>query len=179
MLNANEALILMIDVQEKLVKATGAELEAQNAKKMIDAGNILNIPVVVSEQYPKGLGSTVDFIEEILTKETQKIEKTSFSLLGEEKALDLIKSFNKKQIIIFGIETHICVLQTAIELVEKGFDVYLIKNASKSRQSFEHESGIDVMKNEKVNILTLEIALFELLRTSKNPNFKAVQALIK
>jgi nicotinamidase-related amidase len=99
--------------------------------------------------------------------------------LGEEKALDLIKSFNKKQIIIFGIETHICVLQTAIELVEKGFDVYLIKNASKSRQSFEHESGIDVMKNEKVNILTLEIALFELLRTSKNPNFKAVQALIK
>lgn len=179
MLNTTNSMVLMIDVQEKLVKATNAEIEAENARKMIEAANILGLPVLVSEQYPKGLGSTVLNISEKFAENTKIIEKSAFSLLKEENALETIKSYGKKQIILFGIETHICVLQTAIELIKNGFEVYLIKNASKSRQEFEHLAGIEVMKENSVKIVTLEIALFELLETSKHPSFKQVQALIK
>lgn len=179
MLNTTNSMVLMIDVQEKLVKATGADVEAQNAAKMIAAANILGLPVLVSEQYPKGLGSTVANVSENFTENTKVIEKSAFSILKEENALETIKSYGKKQVILFGIETHICVLQTALELIKNGFEVYLIKNASKSRQEFEHLSGIDVMKSAGVNVVTLEITLFELLETSKNPSFKQVQALIK
>jgi len=179
MLNKTNSMVLMIDIQEKLVKATGADSEAKNAEKMITAANILGLPVMVSEQYPKGLGATVSNISEQFVENTKIIEKSAFSVLKEENALETIKSFGKKQIILFGIETHICVLQTAIELVENGFEVYLIKNASKSRQEAEHLAGIDVMKSNGVNVVTLEIALFELLETSKNPSFKQIQALIK
>lgn len=179
MLNTTNSLVLMIDVQEKLVKATGADVEAQNAAKMLAAANILGLPVLVSEQYPKGLGSTVASVSENFSENTKVIEKSAFSILKEENALETIKSYGKNQVILFGIETHICVLQTALELVKNGFEVYLIKNASKSRQEFEHLSGIDVMKSANVNVVTLEIALFELLETSKNPSFKQVQALIK
>ena len=114
-----------------------------------------------------------------LLKSGHEMVYSTCSILKEENALDTIKSYGKKQVILFGIETHICVLQTAIELVKNGFEVYLIKNASKSRQDSEHLAGIDVMKSEGVNVVTLEIALFELLETSKNPSFKQVQALIK
>ncbi len=179
MLNTQNSMVLMIDVQEKLVKATNADIEAENAGKMIAAANILGLPVLVSEQYPKGLGATVSNVSEKFPENTKVIEKSAFSILKEENALDTIKSYGKKQVILFGIETHICVLQTAIELVKNGFEVYLIKNASKSRQDSEHLAGIDVMKSEGVNVVTLEIALFELLETSKNPSFKQVQALIK
>lgn len=179
MLNTENSIVLMIDVREKLVKATGAESEVKNAEKMISAANILNIPILVSEQYPKGLGATVTEVSEKFTKETKVVEKSAFSLLKEKNMLERIKSFGKKQVILFGIETHICVLQTALELIENGYEVYLIKNASKSRQEFEHLSGIDVMRSNGVNIVTLEIALFELLKTSKNPSFKEIQTLIK
>lgn len=179
MLTATNSMVLMIDVQEKLVKATNAEAETENARKMIEAANILGLPVLVSEQYPKGLGSTVPNISEKFSENTKIIEKSAFSLLREENALETIKSYSKKQVILFGIETHICVLQTAIELIKNGFEVYLIKNASKSRQELEHLAGIDSMKENGVKIITLEIALFELLGTSKHPQFKQVQALIK
>ena len=179
MLNTQNSMVLMIDVQEKLVKVTGAGVEAQNAAKMIAAANILGLPVLVSEQYPKGLGSTVANVSEFFSENTKVIEKSAFSILKEENALETIKSYGKKQVILFGIETHICVLQTALELIKNGFEVYLIKNASKSRQDSEHLSGIDVMKSAGVNVVTLEITLFELLETSKNPSFKQIQALIK
>lgn len=179
MLNLTKSMVLMIDIQEKLVKATQADFEAANAGKMIVAANLLNIPVVVSEQYPTGLGSTVQSVSVNFSQNTKIIEKSSFSILKEKNALQIIKSYAKNQIILFGIETHICVLQTALELIKNGFEVYLLKNASKSRQEFEHLAGIDVMKSAGVNVVTLEIALFELLETSKNPQFKQVQALIK
>lgn len=179
MLNADDSLVLMIDYQDKLINATSAQKEAENAKKMIEAANLLDIPAVVSEQYPKGLGQTASYISDSFAQNTKIIEKTAFSLLKEKNSLDIIKSYNRNQIILFGIETHICVLQTAIELVQNGFDVFLIKNACKSRQSFEHESGLEVMRYNGAKIVTLEIALFELLKTSKHPKFKEVQALIK
>lgn len=179
MLNSDNCLVLMIDFQDKLIKATSADCETDNAEKMLKAAKILNIKTIVSEQYPKGLGSTSRKLLEVLPKDVEFIEKTAFSLLKEENALDLIKSFAKKQVILFGIETHICVLQTALDLIENGFEVYLIRNACKSRSDYESAAGMELMANAGVQLLTLETALFQLLKSSKHPHFKEVQALIK
>lgn len=176
MLKSSDALIIMIDMQEKLVSATNAENEVKQAEKIIKAAEILDIPVLVSEQYPKGLGQTV----EVLKNDKQKyVEKTSFSLAKEETAVNMVKLFHKKQIVLFGIETHICVYQTAMDLIKRGYEVYLIKDACKSRKEYEYNVGIDLMRQNGVKIYCVEIALFEFLESSKHPNFKEVQQLIK
>lgn len=176
MLKASDALVIMIDMQEKLVNATNAENEVKQAEKIIKASEILNIPVLVSEQYPKGLGQT---LPELKNDKEKYLEKTSFSLLKEDSALDMIRLFHKKQIILFGIETHICVYQTAMDLMKKGYEVYLIKDACKSRKEYEYNAGIDLMRQNGIKISCVEIALFELLESSKHPHFKEVQQLIK
>lgn len=179
MLDEKNSLILMIDFQEKLVKATSADKEAENARKAISGGKALGLPIVVSEQYPKGLGNTITSINEVLDDSDVKIEKAAFSLLKEDGALDKIKSFGKKQVVLFGIETHICVLQTALELLENGFEVFVLKNACKSRDESEKASALEYLQADGAKVLTLENMLFQLLRTSKHPKFKEVQALIK
>lgn len=179
MLNIEDTIVLVIDFQDRLISATNAETEEEKAVKMINAANTLSIPVIVSEQYPKGLGHTSENLRINMPSESIVFEKTAFSLIREENVLEKIAKLNKKQIIIMGIETHICVLQTALELIEKGYEVYLIKDACKSRANEEHLTGINYMQNEGVKILSLEIALFQLLKTSKNEHFKEIQALIK
>ena len=176
MLKASDALIIMIDMQEKLVNATNAQNEVKQAEKIIKTAEILNIPVLVSEQYPKGLGQT---LVELKNDKQKYIEKTAFSLLKEDDALDMIRLFHKKQIVLFGIETHICVYQTAMDLIKKGYEVYLIKDACKSRKEYDYNAGIDLMRQNGIKISCVEIALFELLESSKNPHFKEVQQLIK
>ena len=166
----------MIDMQERLVAGTSAEKEVTQAEKVIKAAEILDIPVIVSEQYPKGLGQTIANLK----NEKQKyIEKTSFSLLKEEDFIDVLKSYNKKRIVLFGIETHICVYQTAMDLLHNGFEVILVKDACRSRKEFEYNTGIDLMRQNGVQISSVEIVLFELLKSSKHPNFKEIQQLIK
>ncbi len=179
MLLADNTIVVMIDFQDKLIKATNAEIEAQNALKMIKSAKILDIPTIVSEQYPKGLGNTASFISENFDENVKIIEKTSFSLLKEQNTLDILNSYDRKQVILFGIETHICVLQTALDLLKNGFEVFLLANASKSRQEYEHSVGCELLKSEGAKIITLEIALFQLLSTSKHQNFKEIQSLIK
>lgn len=176
MINPQNCLILMIDMQEKLVEATNAEKEVLQAEKLIKTANILNIPTLVSEQYPKGLGSTLDCLK---NDNHKYFEKTSFSILKEDNFLETLKSYNKTQVILFGIEAHICVYQTAMDLLANGYEVYFVKDASKSRNEYEFNTGTELMRQEGVKITCLEIILFELLQTSKNPNFKEIQKFIK
>lgn len=179
MLKPEDTLVVIVDFQEKLINATKAQNELEVATKAVTAAKILDIPVLVSEQYPKGLGSTDNKIVENLPENSKILEKTSFSLLKTDSIAEAVKSFGKKQILLCGIETHICVLQTAIDMINNGHEVYLLKNACKSRQESECQAGTDAMRDEGAKIVTLEIALFEFLQSSKNPHFKEVQALIK
>ncbi len=179
MINKDNVLVLMIDFQEKLVGSTGADLEADNANKIIKASNILDIPVIVTEQYPKGLGSTLENIKSSYNSKTRVFEKQAFSALLQEDILNAIQKSSKKQVILFGIELHICVLQTALDLISKGYEVFVVKNASKSRHDEDFNTGLKLLKAKGASILSLEILLFELLKTSKHPNFKEIQALIK
>ena len=178
-LSSENSLVLIIDIQDRLVGALNKDIVVENAYKIVKTADYLKIPVLLTEQYPKGLGHTVQRLTDALPEGSEVVEKTYFNALLEEGMLDRIKSYGTRQIVIFGIETHICVHQTASALVEAGFDVYVIKDACASRNKYEFKQGIDAMSANGVKISCVEIALFEWLKGAKNPKFKEVQALIK
>ena len=176
----NNTLILIIDIQEKLLNAVyNKETLSKNAEIIAKASNILKIPVLVTEQYPQGLGKTVDIITENLSENSLFFEKLDFSALNNIDLFKQIEKFNPQNILLFGIETHICVYQTAIDLLSKGFNVTLVYNLSGSRSASEHEAAINCLRIAGCDIKTLEMVLFEILASAKHPNFKQIQALIK
>ena len=179
-LNENDSLVLIIDIQEKLLRAAyNSEQIEKKACVIAKSAKILNIPVIITEQYPKGLGKTVESIKNVLNNYGSTFEKTSFSAIDNPEILDAIIKTNKKQIIVLGIETHICVSQTVNSLIQKGFEVSVLSDASGSRFDSEHIRGLERIKNNGGSIITTEIAIFEWLKSSKHPKFKEVQALIK
>jgi nicotinamidase-related amidase len=177
MLNTENTLFLMIDMQEKLVAATNANREVQNAKKLLKTATVLEVPIIITEQYPKGLGGTVEDLKGFCLNNV--FEKTSFSALAEESISQAVANFSRKQVVLFGIETHICAYQTALSLKDMGFDVYIVCDASASRDDFQHKTALHLMENAGIKVTTTEIVVFELLKTSKHPNFKEIQTLIK
>ena len=178
MLTCENTLILVIDFQEKLVNMLKENNCAKNCEKLITASNILNIETIITEQYPKGLGKTITELK-LANQDAKNYEKTTFSAFSTETIKEAITKSNKKDIVLCGIETHICVLQTALELQEAGYNVYLVKDACGSRSLDNYQTAIERMKNSQVTITDTETTLFEFLRSSKHPNFKEVQALIK
>lgn len=176
MLNTEDSLVLVIDIQEKLVNAVGNYSPVEKARKIIQAADILKVPVIFTEQYPKGLGETV---EELKAINSTILEKTSFSALATDEVHKKVKELNKKQIIIFGIETHICVYQTICDLLKEGYEVYFVKDASASRNKYEFKTGCELIKQKGGYVTCCEITLFEWLRSSKHTNFKEIQNLIK
>ena len=177
LLNADESLYIVIDLQEKLVKILEEDSKViKNSQTIAKTSSILNIPIIITEQYKKGLGETSSVKQEGVVF----FEKNSFSVLKEDGFLELLKKSGKKQIMISGIESHICVMQTALELSENGYQVFVIKDASASRDNNQLELAMDRLnKNENIDVITTEMAVFELLKTSKNNHFKEIQALIK
>ena len=179
-LNLEDSLVLIIDIQEKLLNAVFNKEKVEKKSAIIaETAKILGIPVVITEQYPKGLGNTISDIKETLAENSEVFEKTTFSALSNENILNAIKKHNKKQIIVLGIETHICVSQTTSALLNLGYEVNVIKDACGSRAEVEYNAGLERMKDNGAFIITTEIALFEWLKSAKHPDFKAVQALIK
>lgn len=177
-LEKENSLLLIIDIQEKLVKALDKNIIVTNSEKLVTAANLLEIPVVITQQYPKGLGETIPQIKDN-AQSAKYFDKAAFSACEDEGFLDIIKSYGKKQIVICGIETHICVHQTAAALIREGFEVFVAKDVCASRRKYEFKQGIEIMQQNGAKISCLEIILFEWLKTSKNPMFKQVQALIK
>lgn len=177
LLDENNSFLLIIDIQEKLINAAyNKEVLQKNASILASAANILHIPVIITEQYPRGLGGTVNTIN---YRSAKIFEKNTFSALDNEDINIAVESLGRKQAILFGIETHICVSQTSAALVDSGYDVCVVANACGSRNEFEHNYGLERIKQNGGEIITTEIALFELLKSSKHPNFKEIQSLIK
>lgn len=174
-IKSEESLFLIIDVQEKLVAMLNDESIKAESIKLAKVASILNIPTVITEQYPKGLGSTIQEIKDILP-DAQYIEKTSFSAFKED---DVKKSLSSKQVILFGIETHICLLQTALELLNEGYEVFVVQNACGSREEKNKDAALRRLIHAGAQIVTTEMVIFELLESSKHPYFKEVQAIIK
>lgn len=178
-LNPDNSLFLIIDVQEKLVNALDKDVIVKRVSNIAKSAKLLNIPAIVTEQYPKGLGKTVENVSNELSEDVAVFEKVSFNALDTEGVLDKIKSYGKNQIVICGIETHICVHQTTAALLREGFEVYVVKDACASRNKYEFKQGIELMATNGAKVTCTEIVLFEWLKTAKNPHFKEIQALIK
>ena len=178
MFNANDSTIIAIDIQEKLVNMfSHKESIIENCTKLLKSAKILNIDTILTEQYPKGLGATIEDIKKI--KDFKTIEKTTFSALATPEFKEEFNKTKNKNIILFGIETHICVLQTALDLLNRDCNVFVVADCCASRSEYNKTVALDLMKQFGCKIITLEIALFEFLKSSKHPSFKEVQGLIK
>ena len=178
-LDTNNTALLIIDIQEKLINVSfNKEQILKNSVILSTAGKILNLPLLVTEQYPKGLGATIPEIK-TANQDGKYYEKVDFNALTDENLLSNLKQLQKKQIILFGIETHICVHQTAYALIKNGFDVIIARDACGSRKEEEYLFALEQMKNYGAHLKTTEMVLFELIKSSKHPKFKEVQALIK
>ena len=176
-LDEDKTLLLIIDIQEKLYNSVFNQEELfKNSGIISTAANILKIPCIITEQYPKGLGKTCS----IINQESANIyEKNTFSALMNPDIMAAIKEIGKSQILICGIETHICVSQTSLALIDCGYEVFVAKNACGSRNEQEHLAGLARIKSAGGNIITTEMALFDWLKTSKHAKFKEIQNLIK
>lgn len=178
-LNTDDCILFIIDIQDRLLNAVfnSGQVE-KNSEIIAKAASILDIPVIVTEQYPKGLGVTIPPIKEN-TKDAVYFEKTAFNALFDMDLVAALKSDGRKQIILCGIETHICVHQTASSLIENGFEVHLAKDICGSRTLDEYINALKYMRDYGVHIKTTEMILFELLKGAKHPKFKEIQSLIK
>ena len=175
-IDEKNCLLLIIDIQEKLINSTfNKDLLENKARIIANAAKILSIPIIVTEQYPKGLGETISGLKE----NAKTFIKTDFNALSDEELLNSLVKSEKKQILIIGIETHICVYQTVEALLKNGFEVFVLSDACGSRSENEYKSALDYMNKINANIKTVEMAIFDLLKTAKHPHFKEIQALIK
>ena len=180
MLDIEDSVLLIIDIQEKLLRAVFNKEELENkAEILAKTSNILSIPIFVTEQYPTGLGETVSNLKDIFTSETQIYEKTDFNAFNKNEILGNFSKINRKQVLICGIETHICIYQTAEFLLSKGYEVTIAADACGSRSKKEYDFGLKNLASLGAKIKTVEMIVFELLKTAKHPNFKEIQALIK
>ncbi|QZY55619.1 isochorismatase family protein [Crassaminicella profunda] len=169
---------MIIDVQKRLLPHMQNKELSKNLAILIEGLNGLDIPFIVSEQYTKGLGSTVDEIMGVL-ENFEIIEKMSFSCYDEPTLQEKIDYMNKEWIIIAGIESHICVLQTVIDLIDNGYMPIVIEDCISSRKENDKKIAIERMKKEGAVISTYESILFELCRYAGNETFKTISKLVK
>ena len=179
MLQAKKSCLMVVDVQGKLAQLMYEKKTLfKNIKILIKAAGILNIPILWCQQYPQGLGATVEEIAELL-KNNEPINKTSFDCLGDEKFRTKLGSLGKKDIILCGIETHVCIYQTTKSLLKEKYNVELIADAVSSRTPQNKQIAIDRIRTEGANISSTEMVLFELLKDAKEVEFKDIAKLVK
>jgi nicotinamidase-related amidase len=177
-LRENTAL-LVIDIQEKILPAMHeGERVVQNSLKLINGFKILNAPIYLTEQYPKGLGPTEPRIREALSGQ-EAIKKMTFSCYGAGNLFDELEKKNIQKVVVCGIESHVCVLQTALDLVANEFQVFVAADAVSSRRKFDYEIALKRMEKNKVEITLAESVLFEMLNVCGTDEFKAVSKLVK
>lgn len=174
-----DAVLVVIDLQEKLMPAIEdtSQLEA-TIVKLISGTKVLGIPTLVTQQYTKGLGETVNSIAGALG-EYQPIDKFTFSSLQTEAFAEALKATGKKTVIICGVEAHICVQQTSLELLEAGYDVFVVADCVGSRQGSNCQIALNRMAQAGAVITTYESVLYELLRSAKAEGFKQISNIVK
>lgn len=178
-ISAVECTGLVIDIQERLFPVMHKKDEFLTRVEILLQGlKLLDIPVLVSEQYPKGLGPTLQKVLDVL-ESNKTIEKISFSCCGEPDFLSQLKQGDRKQVIICGIEAHVCVLQTVIDLVEMGFTPVVVADCISSRNPDDKKVAVERMRSEGAVITTSESLLFELTRVAGTPQFKQISRLVK
>ncbi len=177
---AENTLALVVDFQDKLIPVIkGNSQLLHNTQILLKGLKLLQIPMIVTQQYTKGLGMTIPSLMETMGEDKVFYDKITFSCADDEKILEQIEKRGKTNIIICGAEAHICVLQSVIDLLEKGFCVVLIEDCIGSRKESDKKTALCRAVSEGAVIASYESILFELTRTAKSEVFKQISALIK
>lgn len=172
--------LLIIDVQDKLFSKVERSCEVMlTMQKVIKAFQIMQLPIFVTEQYPQGLGPTIATLKCLLDNAQVYQAKDTFSCIGDPAVHEAILNSKAQQWILMGIEAHVCVLQTAKDLLRSGKQVAVLNDAITSRSIYDYSTAIAEMRDIGVRVTSAETILFELMGSSKSPYFKGVSALIK
>ncbi|MFC3908482.1 hydrolase [Legionella dresdenensis] len=173
LLQKEKTCLVLVDVQEKLIPLIHNHSDVVNrCQWLMRLARELSVPCVVSEQYPRGLGHTVP--ELLQDNHSTIIEKVHFSCWREPSFKNELQTINRDQIVLIGIETHVCVLQTAIDLHDAGFQVFVVVDAVGSRNELDYRYGLKRMKQTGVHLVTSEMVFFEWVEKAGSPEFKAL-----
>lgn len=179
LIEAGRSCLLVVDVQDKLAPTVDAcQRVLANLAILIKAAQRLGVPTLVSEQYPKGLGGTVDEIAALVGAQ-DVMDKVHFSCLGDDALARRLRGLDRSQVVVAGLEAHICVLQTALELIAEGRTVFVVADATSSRTPANHRAALDRLGAAGAGIVTTEMVVFEWLGRAGTPEFKELLEKIK
>ena len=179
MLEKNNTVLVIVDVQGKLATLMHEkETFYENVVRLIRGAQVLELPIIWNEQLPDKLGETIPQIKEILT-DMQPLVKKSFSCCGNVDFMSRLKDTERKQVLLCGMESHVCVYQTAQDLINDGFEVYLVADAVSSRTLENKEIGIRAVLQRGGKITSVEMALFEMLNEAEGEQFKQCIKIVK
>lgn len=180
--NSDDSVLVVIDIQPKLTAVMPSKVLARlqrNSGLLLRAAGQLNIPVIATEQYPKGLGNIESDILKLMPDSSVCVEKTCFSCAGEDKFMQTLEATKRKQVILLGMEAHICVYQTAIELMQSGYAVFVVIDGVCSRQRENYETSLMRMRQSDIVTCDTESILFEWLRDASHPEFKSISTMLR
>jgi nicotinamidase-related amidase len=180
-LTRDSTAVLLVDVQEKLVPSMPPEAMAvveRNCCIWLQAAPILGLPVLVSEQYPKGLGPTIGSLRSLCAEATP-LPKDSFSCADSPEVIAKLTALGARHVILLGMEAHVCILLTAVGLVHRGLDVWVAEDATLSRREANGQAGMRLCREAGAGVAPTETLLFRLMQRSGTPEFKAISRLIK
>ena len=174
LIDAEKSCFLLVDVQEKLTPLVNEpEVLTDNCLWLLKLAREMDIPLLVTEQYPRGLGHTLEPLKALMIEE-DAIDKVHFSCAADSSCLSRIDSLHREQVIIAGIETHVCILQTALELHDTGKQVFVVEDAVSARHEADHRRGLARMQAHGIQLVTKEMVFFEWLRQAGTPRFKVL-----
>ncbi len=181
MLVKDHTVLVLVDVQERLLPVMyNSETVLKNLEILVEGALTFNIPIVWLEQYPKGLGETVPSLKALLdAKGLKPIEKMTFSGVPHPEFQAVLEKYDHAHFLVAGIETHVCVYQTVRDLLAEDYDVEVVTDAVSSRVEANTELGLNKMIQSGANLTSVEMALFEMLETAEDEDFKAISKLIR
>jgi len=178
-MTTDDTVLVLIDVQGKLAEAMdGRERLYDALQRLVKGCRVLELPVIWMEQIPDKMGPTIDPLRELLAEQAP-ISKCAFSCFGEPAFLDRLKTTGRTNVLLAGIETHVCVYQTARDLVDSGCVVQVVADATSSRTAENRAIGLERIRSAGASITSVETILFELMRTAEHPAFRDILRIVK
>ena len=179
MITTEDTALVLVDVQGKLAQAMHNKEELfENLKRIVKGAQVLSVPILWAEQNPDGLGPTLPEIAELLPNQ-KPVSKLSFSCCGNEHFMKNLKAVNRKNMVVVGIEAHVCVYQTVADLISQQYDVQVVADAVASRTPENKEIGLEKCKDAGASLTSTETVLFELLKEARGERFKEIIHLVK
>ena len=180
MTDRNDSILVVVDVQERMMPAIDENaIVTDNIMKLVRGFRALDLPILVTEQYSKGLGSTLEPLREALGEWYRPIEKMSFSAAGELHFMQQLEGAARNRVFLCGVETHVCVYQTARDLALLGWEVEIVADAVGSRVAANRQIALDKLHRRGIEMSSVELALFDLMVRADIPEFKTVSSIIR